>query len=331
MLTSTITSSTESVNIAKLIIKNIDLITLFSTISIALLGWLISILIQGKIVKKQHRIAIGYAIYKEFVKLHMEVQNTLSTLNASSRPPFIIMETIMIVRPQTSIEITHVIEAGKEWEKFINKLNTLYFDFTDKYLEILYLFSDWEAAFKSLAFTKNCLSEEINSLKSKIYSDISILQMYTVDHGYDWRKWDRKEIEIIINRIAENILDITSYLGDFMILLHNETLSNYFKQKREIRMTTDPRYRVLTKKGIVENLDVNLIEKMKKHKSIHDETIEKELLVTTPSDKKNLNLRKAGICPDCNTDIEVKDTIVETEKTFFSYTCGHGWNVFSQK
>ncbi|MDF1496906.1 MAG: hypothetical protein P1P90_02500 [Patescibacteria group bacterium] len=42
---------------------------------------------------------------------------------------------------------------------------------------------------------------------------------------------------------------------DLMVLIHNELLSSYFGHKRPTRRTLDPEYKVLTKKGIIVNLD----------------------------------------------------------------------------
>jgi low affinity Fe/Cu permease len=52
--------------------ETIDIFTVSITIGIAVFGWLISLLLQRKNLKDQHRIQVKYDIYKEFVLLRKE-------------------------------------------------------------------------------------------------------------------------------------------------------------------------------------------------------------------------------------------------------------------
>lgn len=244
---------------------------------LAVAGWLVALWLQNINIKKQLKTEIKYDIYKQFVNLHKENQDALASLMAKTSTPWILMESSMISFdlklekeykgqwiPYSEMEC--VGEGMKKWTTFTNELSTSYFDFTDKYLAILYLFGDWMAPIKNLYEAKEIFVAEIENTRVRIYNNINALQMHSVNNGYDWRGWNRETVDEITKNINNDLYNISCYLGDFMVLIHNELLSEYFKYSRPTRKTLDAKYKVLTKKGIIENLETDrkVIEKYQK-------------------------------------------------------------------
>ena len=145
---------------------------------------------------------------------------------------------------------------------------------------------------------------------------MSELQSYTSKYSHDWRKWDQKEVEVKTQLIKDSSMTITTYLSDFMVLIHNELLSGYFGHKRPTRKTLDPSYKVLTKDGIVENLDHDLIQNTEKWKA--------ELLSAV--DKSKLPEHSAildNVCPQCTTAVLVIEAKDLPTGRYFWLACGH--------
>ena len=91
--------------------------------------------------------------------------------------------------------------------------------------------------------------------------------MYSSKYGYDWRKWNRKDIEKIANDMKNRVLNIVSYLQDFIVLIHNELMSEYFNYSKPTRKILDEKYKVLTKNGFIVNLETSK-EKIEKYKKL---------------------------------------------------------------
>lgn len=256
-------------------------------IILAIAGWLIALWLQNKNTKQQLKTEIKYDIYKQFVVLHKENQDVLANLMANTNPPFIFMESSMIpfelkLKKEykgewiQSGEMECVFEGEKKWSSFINDLNKSYFDFSDKNIAISYLLEDWMAPIKKLYLAKEKLVTETEKIKKQIFKNISALQMYSTDNGYDWRKWDRIKIEEITKNINNDAFNMSCYLHDLMVLVHNELLFKYFKYSRPVRKTLDEKYKVLTKNGFVVRLETDkerideynkIIEKNAKHET----------------------------------------------------------------
>jgi len=326
---------------------NIDLYTLIATIATAVIGWLVALWLQGKNIKQQHKIQIKYDIYRQFVQIHKESQDTLSKLGASTGTPFILMESSMIpfdlkLKKQfkdiwlTYSESECVFEGEQKWTSYVRDIKRFYSEFNNKNVSLLYVFEDWTAALGSLIPVKDTLFKEISLLQKTINEQSELLQMYSVKNGHDWRKWDRTEIQKIADNIRDSTYGIGCYLGDFMVLVHNELLSKYFKQKRFTRKTLDPKYKVLTMNGIVENVDHEKVEQMKVYKNIltvmAQENLDRFLPprgTISPEYEKFLRSVISGICPCCNNPIEVFN-MEKAENSFcFNYICGHSWKGFT--
>jgi len=247
-----------------LFIKNAD--PSLIAIMIAVVGWIIAIILQNFNIKQTLKTEIKYDIYKQLVILHKETQDLLANLIGKSSPPFILMESSMISFnlglkkefkgewiPYTEMDC--ILEGKKKWDSFLSELMNTKFAFVDKYIGILYVFSDWMAPIKNLSKLKDTLVKEIDIKRSSIDKNLNSLQSLTAE--YDWRKWDQVKIKEILGNIQNNTQDIVMYLSDFMVLVHNELLSKYFNYRRPTRKTFDEKYRVLTKSGMVINLETD--------------------------------------------------------------------------
>lgn len=117
-----------------------------------------------------------------------------------------------------------------------------------------------------------------------------------------------------------------------MTLIHNNLLSKYFRQKRPIRKTLDPEYKVLTKEGIVERVDWKKVRKMESYKKELIEIAQKQIEgseIVSQEYKDFLNSIVNEICPSCKTLLLVISA-ENNEKNFsFKYACGHGWKGFT--
>ncbi len=324
-----------------------EILTISVTIAIAVLGWLISLFLQRKNIKDQHRIQVRYDIYKEFVKLRRETQDSINKLGGHASSPFILMSSSMIPfqvglkkeykdqwLPYSEQEC--LFEGEQKWNSFVKKLYDSYFDFSNNFLNVMYLTEDWASPLKRLLPVKQIFNEEVQKLKKNIQTNLSVLQSYPQTHGHDWRSWKQEEANLIIQNIGNDSMSVGMYLSDFMVLVHNELLSSYFGHKRPTRKTLDKKYKVLTKKGIIENVDWKLF---KKTESMTNDLItyaKNELSnhsdqngYISPEYKNFLTSVSSGVCSNCTTPILVMN-MEKSENIFcYQYACGHSFKGIS--
>jgi hypothetical protein len=244
---------------------------------LAVLGWGLTVWLQGRNNKENLKNQIKYDIYKQLVILYKDNNESLASLMAKTSSPFIMMESSMIsynlkLKKEYKgewicySEAECVLDGSKKWNLFIGEISNSYFDFSEKYNDILYMLEAWEAPIKNLNVSKESLLLEINKIKERVYKNINILQMYSTKNGYDWRKWKKEDVEKILDDININLMNVNPYFHDFMVLVHNKLLSEYFGYSRPTRKTLDKKYKVLTEKGFVINLekDQNKIEEYRK-------------------------------------------------------------------
>lgn len=320
---------------------NIDFYTLLATISVTIIGWLVALWTQNRNIKQQHKIQIKYDIYKQFVQIRKDIQDSIIKLGGSTIAPFALMDSNMVpfnLKLQKQYKDTWlpynepecVFEGEEKWTSYVQEIRNLYFEFSNKYIMLLGVFEDWAAALNSLMNIRNILYKEVERLRKNIEEQSGVLQIYSSKNGYDWRKWNRKEIEIIADNIKNSSYEIGCYLNDFMILVHNELLTKYFKQKRVIRKTLDSKYKVLTKKGIIENVDYKKVKLMKVYKDKLIKLAEEHLNATEKQilseDEFFLRSIINGNCPTCSNLIEVYDIKKERDNICFDFICGHRWN-----
>lgn len=323
---------------------NVNILPLVVTVIIAVIGWIFTSMLQYKSIKHQHKVQIRYDIYKQFISLHKEIENSISTLGAHTGSPFIQMSSSMIpfelglkkeYKGQWILwnEEECVFEGEKKWTSFVQELYDSYFDFSKKFLKMRYVAEDWAAALEPLLPAKEALFKEIERFKAQIYGQLEILQMHANKYGHDWRKWDQEDIGKVTRSISEDALVIGSYMHDFMVLIHNELLSSHFGHRRPTRKTLDLKFKVLTKDGIVENVDWDKINNMGIWKtqlvSYANAQLKKSALPSSniSSDyKKYLNFIVDGICPNCKTPIFIIEAENSENSFCYRYACGHGWN-----
>ena len=168
---------------------NLDIYTLLATICLAILGWIVALALQRKNIRDQHKIQIKYDIYKQFVSLHKEIQDSTSKLGAHISPPFVLMDTAMIpfelkLKKEYKDQWIQwgeqecVLEGEKKWTAYVQESYKLYSKFSDKFLNMLYVTEDWAAALRPLLLTKKILFKEIASLQKQIHEQLGILQAY---------------------------------------------------------------------------------------------------------------------------------------------------------
>ena len=330
-------TTTQGINI-----PNIDYLTLFATIFIAILGWIFALWLQRSNAKYEHQIQVKYDIYKELLKSGQETQNKLHKLSAVSSP-FILMKSSMIsfelnltkeykglFIPVTEQEC--LFEGEQKWSKFVQSIFSDYFAFTNQYIEMLYIFGGWSAAIEPLIKTQTAFAKEMDILRERVKLATDNLQFYSSKHGHDWRTWNRDELESYISQIRDDSYTMGTYLGDFMSLIHNELLSKYFDYQKPVRKTLDPKYKVFTENGLVERVDTEMVKKMVGFKkdltkvvSSKVEETDREGGYISDEYKEFLVSIENGICPDCKNPIDVLEAKTESDSFSFRYTCGHGW------
>ncbi|MCK5027447.1 MAG: hypothetical protein KAS07_03435 [Candidatus Pacebacteria bacterium] len=319
------------------LIKNIqfdvDYLTLMATISVAVLGWLVALILQRSNAKHQHKIEVRYDIYKQFVQLHKEIQDVSSKLGVKSNPPFILMDSCMIGHQVGLNTEQECVQKGVEdWRRFVDELNQTYLDYSTGYVELLYLFENWTAALGSLEYVKKKLCEELEKLKESTHTNLRLLHMHSSRNGQDWRGWDRDEVENIAKLINRDMQETGAYLHDFMVLIHNELLSGYFKKNRLIRKTLSSEYKVLTKKGFKIRIDHKQVRAMKGFFKEIKLECDEELEENSKGEYHEylLSIKKEE-CPECGNKLEVMLIDKKSEMKCYLFTCGHSWEVAKKK
>lgn len=227
-------------------------------IVLVVIGWLITLFLQRKNIKDQLKTQIKYDIYKQITQIHHEIQGSLIELYTASSPPFILMDSTFIgVKVKLETEQQALQEGWKVWNKHVKKAFNDYFEFMDNYVKFLYFIEDWGGPLKKLKSAQKKLKEEVDKKSEKIYKIITDWQTISTKEGYDWRNWDKKAIKEIGKELSEGVIDIGCYLVDFMVLVHNELMAEYFKYKIGTRKPQDKAYKVLTIKGLITKDDIN--------------------------------------------------------------------------
>ena len=326
---------------------NITDYTLIVTITVAVVGWIIAIVLQRKNLKDQHKIQIKYDIYKQLVQAKSDIQEPLNKLGASVVTPFILMDSSMIpfthnLKKQYKdawVDYTEsecLMDGGKKWNDYFYDLQKSASEFMNEYIKLMGIFENWESALSKLIPVRNILFAEINRLKKNIDNQISFFQMYSVEKGYDWRKWDRDDLNKRAENIRDSSFEIGSYINDFIVLANNKLMAQYFGYYRESRKTLDPKYKVLTLKGLVENVDKEKVEEMKLNKERLISHAQGSLDRSLPPNGNiapdyEFFLRSVinGKCPVCNNPIEVYSMNLSDNDFCFNYICGHSWKGFT--
>lgn len=241
-------------NFMKIIAENWAIISIL----LVLIGWIFTIFLNRKNIKDQLKTQIKYDIYKQVTQIHHEIQGSLSKLSTASIFPFILMDsTFTVFKIIQKTELEALQEGWNAWNKHVKKALNDYSEFLNNYAKFLYFIEDWCGPLKKLKSAQKLLNEEIEKKREKIYKIISDCQTISIKRGYNWREWDKKEIEEIGNELTESVLNIECYLHDFIVLVHNELMAEYFKYKIETRKPQDKAYKVLTIKGFVTKDDIN--------------------------------------------------------------------------
>ncbi len=317
--------------------------TLIATIAVAVIGWIIAIILQRKNLKNQHKIQIKYDIYKQLVQAKSDIQEPLNNLGTSIVTPFILMGSSMIpfkhnLKKQYKdilVDYTEsecLIDGEQEWNNYVRELQKFASEFMGEYIKLMGIFENWESALSKLIQVRNILFAEINRLKKNIDNQISFFQMYSIEKGHDWRAWNQDDLKKRAEDIRDSSFEIGSYINDFMVLVHNKLMAQYFGYYRESRKTLDSKYKILTLKGLVENVDKKKVEEMKLNKkkliSCAQRNLDMSLLPNgnITSDYESF-LRSVinGKCPVCNNPIEVYSMNLSDNEFCFNYICGHSW------
>ena len=98
---------------------------------------------------------------------------------------------------------------------------------------------------------------EIERIDKLICEDLKNFQMYSQSNGHDWRDWDKDTLSLLSDSIVKNCMTITCYISDFMVIIHNELLTPYYGYSRPTRKTIDPELLVLTKEGLISNIETD--------------------------------------------------------------------------
>lgn len=240
---------------------------LMATVILAFIGWGISMFLQQRNVKLQMRAQIGYDIYSQLVTAHKELQDAIATFNASTSAPLILMEAELIplqVREQmgelalsTAVTEEECLHKGR-----VKYSNWLYQDMFAKYSKyreklsaFMYLTEDWEAPLASAQHAIQVLRTELTRLDATMTVHKEELQHYAMNHGDDWREWDSEDVRRHGRAISDDVMLVSMYISDLMVIAHNELLASYYGHKRSVRKTLDDRFQVLTKEGLVTRIE----------------------------------------------------------------------------
>lgn len=237
-----------------------------ATIIIAITGWFFTAWRQQKNFKQEQQAKINFDIYSQLVTAHKELQDAIGTFNASTQAPLILMSAELIpleVQEQmgglatTNLTEAEALHKGRvkysEWlyEDLLSKEG----DYFDKLIRFIYLTEDWTAPLGSLQHALRALQDEVERLNASMRTHRDSLQHYARANGDDWRTWDREDVYRHGTEISSHVMTVSSYVHDFMVLVHNELLAPYYGKERRIRKTLDDSFLVLTKKGLVTRIE----------------------------------------------------------------------------
>ncbi len=245
------------------------LIGIIVTAVLTVSGWVLSVYLQNKNVKEQQKAQINYDIYKELVIAHKSLQKALAKFSAVINPPLILMESELVPWELSNqlaensvfkhVTLDECIEKGmlryKKWlhDDFYPK----YFNYQEELGKFGYLMSDWSAPLSSIETASKNLRTSIKETNSVFEETNKRLYNFPQKNGTDWRKWNKHEIEQIVDVATKEAHVLGSYISDYMVLAHNELLSPYYRYHREMRKTYGEDYKVLTKDGFETRIETD--------------------------------------------------------------------------
>ena len=263
-------TSTQAVVIETLEVVTKDswaLYGLIVTIILAATGWGISVWLQQRSINMQMRAQIGYDIYSQLVQAHKELQDTIAALNASTSAPLILMSAKMVpyevqLNLGSQARMPALSEDGcvhkgsvKYTEWLYDELFAKYSLYQEKLSAFMYLTEDWTAPLASAEKAVEVLRQELSRLNAIMSVRKEELQNYSRNHGDDWRKWDNEDVYAHGRAISDPAVLASCYIGDLMVLAHNELLAPYYGYERGVRKTLDDGFQVLTKDGLVTRIE----------------------------------------------------------------------------
>ena len=262
----------EQVDVTKVVIHSSDassgdsvaIIALIVTIALAVIGWGISVYLQQRNIKLQMRAQIGYDIYSQLVTAHKELQDAIAAFNASTSAPLILMQSEMVPyevqqqlgRPPTVSEDECLHKGRVKYSKWLyDDMFAKNSEYIKKLSTFMYLTEDWASPLASLTKAIQVLRSELSRLNGVMTVHKEALQHYSMNNGDDWRQWDENDVYGHGRAISDAAMLVSSYIGDFMVLAHNELLAPYYGHERLVRKTLDDSFQVLTKEGLVTRIE----------------------------------------------------------------------------
>ena len=220
----------------------------FLTILFIGLGWWLTSRLQKKLINNNLRIEVYKEIYEHFEKISSTAQN-LSVRLMHYEMTFILMETSDIAKQPY--------EDGSaifRWSKFVSEINQAWIDFNDAYQKCSIVISKWEFLLPNLKKMHDELFfDYFFSLFKKNMEHVQYLRELSMKE-MNWKKWDRKEINIRSNEYDNALTKIIfQYFDDYTVEVHNALIGGVFGYKKKFRQdykNLGDEYEVYTKSGV---------------------------------------------------------------------------------
>src|SRR3989339_718365 len=240
---------------------------------VTVLGWWTVFLLGIWAAKIQQRNSARLEIFKDLNKLKSEIDKSsidLGVLLSKFSLPFLTMEWA----EKGSIGLGEGKRPGELWLENNRKILDALSLFEEKNQNFLNAANTWISIMPRLKTSRNILAAEFSGLSRTLWAYVQFHMSQTTNE-YDWKKWDRKQIEAETERVRAEFNKVAiGFLNDFMDLLHDELIRPIFainKVRREDFNYVQPmEAETLTEKGIkvikYQTTEIAMLFKQKREK-----------------------------------------------------------------
>lgn len=200
-------------------------------ILISALGWIATYWFVVRAQKKQHKNEINHEVYKELIESLDQYAAELSEFS-NKLQAFHFISTLM----KAGIEEKPI----REWTNDVRNIGS-----EMKFHLFLQKWESYEIFLQNLNTVKTTFNNEQKSVMQEFYELLLFQDPVTAI------KKDKADFEKKLNKLWERTAELSIYILDIKIVLQNNFYKQYGLKKIPFRKPEDPKYKILTEKGLV--------------------------------------------------------------------------------
>jgi len=209
---------------------------------VTLVGWIIILKLDQENLRYEKKLALDFKLYDEFMSKAAVLSEKQSALNIKlGYFPFYQVQNVLKGETQ----------AMKEFHEYMGALLKQRSEFIKASLDYLHLFEVWSHLGAKLEKPHQVIFDEFKGLAELLDGHYKKLQAIYIDKSIPYNK---EELEKHTFAIADKIIEFYVHVEDMNKLLYSNLVGKVYRNEPKRRETLKPEYKILTMKGLEENL-----------------------------------------------------------------------------